>query len=44
MLKKALEMNKYKSRNKYSTDISSNNYHEEFQYLNFITCLTFNKP
>ena len=24
MLKKALELNKYKSRNKYSTDISSN--------------------
>ena len=36
MLKKALEMNKYKSRNKYSTDISSNYYHEEFQYLNLL--------
>jgi thymidylate synthase len=34
MLSKSLEINKYKSRN--CRDLSANNYHEEFQYLNLL--------
>tara|TARA_B110000305_G_scaffold238447_1_gene303905 strand:- start:876 stop:1826 length:951 start_codon:yes stop_codon:yes gene_type:complete len=38
MLKNTLDINKYKSRNKYnySSDSSLNHYHEEYQYLNLL--------